>query len=158
MKLPSSRGDWAFSLTFRATPVPITRPRCVEGPSPLHGQQPREHGGIAARIAQQPSPRGGSAVLSRNDARSRGVHGARSRDMKSLGLSRYALAIGAASALLAGCGGSQPPIGAPGAMPQSRATTTQARHGKSWMMPEAKRGELDIQGEQSEGGAVIRYR
>jgi hypothetical protein len=30
-------------------------------------------------------------------------------------LSRYALAIGAAAALLAGCGGSQPPIGAPGA-------------------------------------------
>ncbi len=62
--------------------------------------------------------------------------------MKSLGLSRYALAIGAASALLAGCGGSQPPIGAPGAMPQSRATTTQARHGKSWMLPEAKRENL----------------
>ncbi len=40
--------------------------------------------------------------------------------MKSLGLSRYALAISAASTLLAGCGGSQPPIGAPGAMPQSR--------------------------------------
>ena len=39
--------------------------------------------------------------------------------MKSLGLSSYALTIGAAAALLAGCGGSQPPIGAPGAMPQS---------------------------------------
>ncbi len=34
--------------------------------------------------------------------------------MTSLGLSRYALTIGAASALLAGCGGSQPPIGAAG--------------------------------------------
>jgi hypothetical protein len=34
--------------------------------------------------------------------------------MKSLGLSRFALAMGAAAALLAGCGGSQPPIGAPG--------------------------------------------
>ena len=33
--------------------------------------------------------------------------------MKSLGLCRYALTIGAAAALLAGCGGSQPPIGAP---------------------------------------------
>ncbi len=30
--------------------------------------------------------------------------------MKSLGLSRYALGIGAAAALLAECGGSQPPI------------------------------------------------
>ncbi len=31
-------------------------------------------------------------------------------------LARYALSIGVA--MLAGCGGSQPPIGAPGAMPQ----------------------------------------
>jgi hypothetical protein len=38
--------------------------------------------------------------------------------MKSLGPSRYALAIGVA-ALQAGCGGSQPPIGEPGAMTQS---------------------------------------
>ena len=41
--------------------------------------------------------------------------------MTSLGLGRYALAVGAASALLAGCGGSQPLMGAPGAMPQGRA-------------------------------------
>jgi hypothetical protein len=40
--------------------------------------------------------------------------------MKSLRFGRYALAMSAASALLAGCGGSQQ-IGAPGAMPQSRA-------------------------------------
>ena len=39
--------------------------------------------------------------------------------MRSLGLGRYALSICAAAAMLAGCGGSQPPIGAPGAMPQS---------------------------------------
>ena len=37
--------------------------------------------------------------------------------MKSLEVSSYTLAMGAAAALLAGCGGSQPPIGAPGAMP-----------------------------------------
>jgi hypothetical protein len=55
--------------------------------------------------------------------------------MKRLGLSRYALAIGAASALLAGCGGSQPPIGAPGAMPQSRAAARRDAHAKSWMLP-----------------------
>jgi streptogramin lyase len=41
-------------------------------------------------------------------------------------------------ALLAGCGGSQPPIGAPGAMPQTAAISTQADRGKSWMLPEAK--------------------
>ena len=39
--------------------------------------------------------------------------------MKSFGLSRYALSGGVAVALLAGCGRSQPPIGAPGAMPLS---------------------------------------
>jgi hypothetical protein len=41
--------------------------------------------------------------------------------MKSLELNRYALAIGAAAALLAGCGGSQPPIAAPGVMVQNHA-------------------------------------
>jgi len=35
---------------------------------------------------------------------------------------RYAAALCVGAALLAGCGGSQPPIGTPGAMPQSPAT------------------------------------
>ncbi len=47
-----------------------------------------------------------------------------------------------AAALLAGCGGSQPPIGAPGAMPQTSAIATHARSGKSWMLPEAKSEDL----------------
>ena len=42
--------------------------------------------------------------------------------MKSFGLGSYALSGGVALALLAGCGGSQPPIGAPGAMPQTAAS------------------------------------
>jgi hypothetical protein len=37
--------------------------------------------------------------------------------MKSLDFGRYALSSCVALAMLAGCGGSQPPIGAPGAMP-----------------------------------------
>ncbi len=41
--------------------------------------------------------------------------------MKLLALSRFALNMSVAAALLTGCGGSQPPIGAPGAMPQSDA-------------------------------------
>ncbi len=45
--------------------------------------------------------------------------------MKSLGFGRYALGGFAAVAMLAGCGGAQPPIGAPGAMPQSLAITKQ---------------------------------
>ena len=52
--------------------------------------------------------------------------------MKSLGLSRYALAMGAASALLAGCGGSQvgtdPPsqMGRRERMVQTQATERQS--------------------------------
>jgi hypothetical protein len=46
-----------------------------------------------------------------------------------------ALAIGAAAATLAGCGGSQPPMGAPGATPQSRAVAARVSHGKPWMLP-----------------------
>lgn len=62
--------------------------------------------------------------------------------MKSLGLSRWALAIGTAAALLAGCGGAQPPIGAPGAMPQGHALTGHADRRGSWMLPEAKSEDL----------------
>jgi hypothetical protein len=51
---------------------------------------------------------------------------------------RYALSVCAAAAFLAGCGGSQPPIGAPGAMPQSPAVAAHAKHGGSWMLPQAK--------------------
>ena len=40
--------------------------------------------------------------------------------MKSLDVNRYALCISAAIAMLTGCGGSQPPIGAPGTMTQSQ--------------------------------------
>jgi sugar lactone lactonase YvrE len=40
----------------------------------------------------------------------------------------------AAAALLAGCGGPQPPIGAPGAMPQNRAIVTQVDRSGSWIL------------------------
>jgi|HubBroStandDraft_6_1064221.scaffolds.fasta_scaffold121047_2 hypothetical protein len=42
--------------------------------------------------------------------------------MKTWDLSRCALATGVAAVLLAACGGSQPPIGAPGAMAQNTAS------------------------------------
>ena len=65
--------------------------------------------------------------------------------MMSLNLGRYALCGAVAAALLAGCGGSQPPIGAPGAMPQSSALQSQSaqrdRSG-SWMLPEATSEDL----------------
>ncbi len=62
--------------------------------------------------------------------------------MRSSCLGRYALSSCVAAAILAGCGGSQPPIGAPGAMPQGRAAPTHAAHGRSWMLPEAKKNDL----------------
>ena len=42
----------------------------------------------------------------------------------SLDFGRVALTMGVAAAMLPGCGGSQPPVGAPGAMPQTRAIAT----------------------------------
>jgi hypothetical protein len=55
---------------------------------------------------------------------------------------RYALSVSATAALLGACGGSQPPIGAPGAMLQSRSITIHADHSGSWMVPEAKKDDL----------------
>jgi hypothetical protein len=69
-------------------------------------------------------------------------------------LARFALIVGAAG-LFAGCGGSQPPTGAPGAMPRSRtaAIATHAKHGGSWMLPEAKsRGLLYV---SQDGGSYV---
>jgi hypothetical protein len=54
----------------------------------------------------------------------------------------YALTSCVAAAMLAGCGGSQPPIGAPGAMRQTSSIATHADRGKSWMLPEAKSEDL----------------
>ena len=62
--------------------------------------------------------------------------------MKSLGFGRLALTSCVAAALLAGCGGSQSPIAAPGAMTQSRAITTQAKRAGSWMIAAAKKDDL----------------
>ena len=53
--------------------------------------------------------------------------------MKSLDFGRYVLGGFAAAAMLTGCGGPQPPIGAPGTMPQSRAIATHSERGGSWM-------------------------
>src|SRR3984957_8381240 len=47
--------------------------------------------------------------------------------MRSLNLHRFALRVCVATVMLAGCGGSQPPIGAPGAMPQSTARKTSSQ-------------------------------
>jgi hypothetical protein len=64
------------------------------------------------------------------------------KQMRVSGFNRYALCSYVAAAMLAGCGGSQPPIGAPGAMTQTSAIATHADRGKSWMLPEAKSEDL----------------
>jgi hypothetical protein len=62
--------------------------------------------------------------------------------MRFSDFSRHALTGCAAAAILAGCGGSQPPIGAPGAMQQTSTIAIHADRAKSWMLPEAKRRDL----------------
>lgn len=53
---------------------------------------------------------------------------------------RYALGISAAAALLAGCSGSQLPVGKPGAMPQSQVITTHADRSGSGMLQRPSTG------------------
>jgi hypothetical protein len=62
--------------------------------------------------------------------------------MNKLCFGHYAFSSCIAAAMLAGCGGSQPPIGAPGAMPQASTIAKHAAHKESWMLPEAKSRDL----------------
>ena len=62
--------------------------------------------------------------------------------MRLSGFDRYMVTGFLATVMLVGCGGSQAPIGAPGAMPQSRATEQYAERGTSWMLPKAQRHDL----------------
>jgi uncharacterized repeat protein (TIGR03803 family) len=69
--------------------------------------------------------------------------------MKSLDFSRCALICWVAAALLAGCGGSQSPVGAPGAMPQAPASTTYKSlysFGKGSDGQEPKAALIDVNG------------
>jgi WD40 repeat protein len=61
--------------------------------------------------------------------------------MKNSGIGRSAVT-SCVAAVLAACSGSQPPIGTPGAMPQSGAIATHAQRGGSWVLPEAKSDDL----------------
>jgi hypothetical protein len=55
---------------------------------------------------------------------------------------RLTFSVGVGLAILAGCGGSQPPIGAPGAMLQPSASEARVERDGSWMLPEAKNEDL----------------
>ncbi len=70
--------------------------------------------------------------------------------MKLTRFARVGLSVCAAAAFLAGCGGSQPPIGAPGAMPQTSTIATQAERAGSWTLPETRNEDLlYVSGESS---------
>ncbi|MGB7016674.1 MAG: hypothetical protein WBD69_12090, partial [Candidatus Cybelea sp.] len=71
--------------------------------------------------------------------------------------SHVALSVCVASAMLAGCGGSQTPTGAPGATPQASAIATHADRGKSWMLPGASRAALLYAPVGCGGTCVISY-
>lgn len=77
--------------------------------------------------------------------------------MRTFAIRCYAFSI-AAVALLAGCGRSQPPIGAPGAMLQTSAVAAHADRPASWMLPEAKHENLLYVADYGVGVIVYSYR
>jgi hypothetical protein len=78
--------------------------------------------------------------------------------MKNSAFSRHVLSGCVAAAILVGCGGSQPPIGAPGAMLQTSTIATHADRGKSWMLPEVtKHGLLYVSNWSSSKVTVYTY-
>ena len=66
--------------------------------------------------------------------------------MKALGVRCYALTIGMAYVLLAGCGGSQPPIGAPSLMPQDRVHPASSSYNVLYRFDEYPNGESPSDG------------
>ncbi len=83
--------------------------------------------------------------------------GVRKCRMRGLSLSRCTLSAGIAAALLAGCSGSQPPIGAPGAMPQALALAAHASRGTSWMLTDTSNEDLLYASGRGYGVEVLSY-
>lgn len=80
--------------------------------------------------------------------------------MRISGLTLWVLSSCLAAALLAGCGGSQPSIAAPGATLQTSSSATHANRGESWMLPEAKSEDLlyaDASGQNAGDVYVFSY-
>jgi hypothetical protein len=75
--------------------------------------------------------------------------------MRIWDFSRGAFGICAVAAMLAGCGGSQPPMGAQGTMPQGRAIGTHAARSGSWMMPSASNQDLLYISSNDRGGVFV---
>jgi hypothetical protein len=75
--------------------------------------------------------------------------------MRILDFRLHALCISVAA--LAGCGESQPPIGAPGAMPHTSALAAHAIRGRSWMLPAAQNENLLYVADYGVGVIVYSY-
>lgn len=68
------------------------------------------------------------------------------------------VSLSAAVLLLPGCGGLRPSVAAAGAMPQSRAITTQPKRGRSWMLPDVNGGSALIYTIGSTEIYIVSYR
>jgi hypothetical protein len=77
--------------------------------------------------------------------------------MRIPGFSRHVLLNCAAAAMLAGCRGSQTPIGALGAIPKASAFATHAERGKSWMKVHASNANLLYLTSGCGGTCVVSY-
>ena len=77
--------------------------------------------------------------------------------MRIRDLARCALTSCAGAAMLAGCGESQAPIGAPGAMVQASAVAMRAERRGSWMLPEAKQAKRLLYAADGDHGIVHVY-
>jgi hypothetical protein len=75
--------------------------------------------------------------------------------MRILTVVRLAIGTSIVAAMLAGCGGPQPPIGALVAMPQTSANAPHAARGKSWMLPEARDQSLVYANSESDEAVYV---
>ncbi len=77
--------------------------------------------------------------------------------MRMLTTIRLALRAGIAAALLAGCGGPQPPIGAPGGTLQDQTSWVRPDRGESWMESSASKTLLYVDDDTSNDTYVFDY-
>jgi hypothetical protein len=77
--------------------------------------------------------------------------------LRTLTLVRVALSAAVGTVSLAACGGSQPLMGSPGAMPQSGVNATHAERGGSWMLPEASKAKALLYVSDESTNAVFVY-
>jgi hypothetical protein len=77
--------------------------------------------------------------------------------MTSSGVSRYIISVSLTAMVLVGCGGSQPPIATPGAMPQSHEFARRPDRGRSWMAQGLQTTDLLYVSDYGNGIIVYKY-